>query len=181
MPRHNEIRNSLVSSSAANLSSWTRTAPCKWGVRPNEGTILTGGRSSEEDRELRRSGRPTFQREVEGVTWSLSGSYQATTTNSLEYRFGNQAILTAGVARAVNAKLSLSFQAKYFHQDRNEYLGQGVPCTGSEVVYLTPGFRVSPSRTVSFYGFVLLVPYQRVNERQLGPRIAVLTGLSKTF
>lgn len=116
-----------------------------------------------------------------GLTWSLSGSYQATTTNSLEYRFGNQAILTAGVARSVNATLSLSFQAKYFHQDRNEFLGQGVPSTGSEVFYLTPGLRVNASRTVSFYGFLLLVPYQRVNEQQLGPRLAVITGLSKTF
>ena len=43
-------------------------------------------------------------------------------------------------------------------------------------MYLTPGFRVSPARTVSFYGFVLLVPYRRVNDRPLGPRIAVLTG-----
>ena len=116
-----------------------------------------------------------------GLTWSLSGSYQATTTNRLEYRFGNQAIFAAGMARAVNSKVSLSFQAKYFHQDRNDFLGQGVPSTGSEVFYLTPGCRVSPSRTVSLYGFVLFVPYEKVNERQLGPRLAVLTGLSKTF
>jgi hypothetical protein len=116
-----------------------------------------------------------------GLTWSVTGSYQATTTNSLEYRFGNQAILTAGVARAVAAKVTLSFQAKYFHQDRNEFLGQGVPSTGSEVVYLTPGLRVNPARTVSLYAFGLLVPYQHVNEQQLGPRVAVLTGLSKTF
>jgi hypothetical protein len=116
-----------------------------------------------------------------GLTWSLSGSYQATTTNGLQYKFGNQLITTAGVARAVNARVSLSFQAKYFHQDRNEFLGQGVPSTGSEVFYLTPGLRVNPARTVSFFAFLLLVPYQHVNEAQLAPRLAILMGLSKTF
>ncbi len=116
-----------------------------------------------------------------GLTWSLSGSYQATTTNSLDYRFGNQAILSAAIGRALNTKLSLSFQAKYFHQDRNQFLGVGVPSTGSDVFYLVPGCRVSPTRSVSLYAFVLFVPYQHVNEAQLGPRISVLTGLSKTF
>jgi hypothetical protein len=85
------------------------------------------------------------------------------------------------VARAVNARVSLSFQAKYFHQDRNEFLGEGVPSTGSEVFYLTPGLRVNPARTVSFFAFLLLVPYQHVNEAQLAPRLAILMGLSKTF
>jgi len=34
-----------------------------------------------------------------GLDWSVAGTYQVTTTNSLGYRFGNQAILTAGAAR----------------------------------------------------------------------------------
>ena len=123
----------------------------------------------------------TLQWHPLGLTWSLSGSYQATTTNSLEYRFGDQLIATAGVGRAVNAKVSLSLQAKYFHQDRNAFLGQGVPSTGSEVFYVTPGVRVNPARTVSLFAFLLLVPYEHVNEAQLAPRVAVLTGLSKTF
>ncbi len=116
-----------------------------------------------------------------GLAWSLSAIYQAATTNSLDYRFGNQAIATRCVARAVNAKVSLTFQAKYFHQDRNKFLGRGVPSTGSEVFYLTPGLRVNPAPTVSFYAFVLLVPYENVNEAQLAPRVAFLSGFSKTF
>jgi hypothetical protein len=115
------------------------------------------------------------------LRWSLAGSYQATTTNSLDYRFGNQAIVVAGAARALTKTLSASLQAKLFHEDRNRYLAQGVPSTGSTFVYVTPGVRLSVSHEVSLYGFVLFVPYRYVNEGQLGPRVAFLTGLSKVF
>jgi hypothetical protein len=40
---------------------------------------------------------------------------------------------------------------------------------------------LSVSREVSLYGFVLFAPYRYVNEGQLGPRVAFLTGLSKVF
>ncbi|HXB54097.1 MAG TPA: hypothetical protein VN461_04895 [Vicinamibacteria bacterium] len=119
--------------------------------------------------------------ELMHLRWSLAGSYQATTTNSLDYRFGNQAIVVAGAARALSKSLSASLQAKLFHEDRNRYLAQGVPSTGSTFVYLTPGLRLNVSREVSLYGFVLFVPYRYVNEGQLGPRVAFLTGLSKAF
>jgi hypothetical protein len=46
---------------------------------------------------------------------------------------------------------------------------------------LLPAFASRP-RGVSFlYAFLLLVPYRHVNEVQLAPRAAVLTGLSKVF
>ncbi len=111
----------------------------------------------------------------------MAGSYQATTTNSLDYRFGNQLIITAGVARPLTSRLSTALQGKLFHQDRNQYLGQGVPSTGSTIAYLTPGLRVSVPRNFSVYAFLLLAPYRYVNDAQLAPRVAFLTGLSKVF
>jgi hypothetical protein len=115
------------------------------------------------------------------LKWSVGGSYQATTTNSLDYRFGNQTVAIAGVARSLSTSLSASLQAKLFHQDRNHYVGQGVPSTGSTFVYVTPGLRLKVPRNLSLYAFLLLVPYGYVNEAQLGPRVAVLTGVSKLF
>jgi hypothetical protein len=112
---------------------------------------------------------------------SAAASYQATTTNDLHYRFGNQIIATAGASRSVTTRLSASLQAKLYHQARNEYLGVGVPSTGGTFVYLTPGLRFSAPKQVSVYAFLLLVPYRYVNEAQLAPRAAVLTGISKTF
>jgi hypothetical protein len=116
-----------------------------------------------------------------GLNCSVAASYQATTTNRLGYRFGNQTIATAGIAHALTSTLTASLQGKYFHQDRSQYLGQGVPSTGGTFVYLTPGLRFSGPRGFSLYGFLLLVPYRHVNEAQLGPRAAVLTGVSKLF
>jgi len=126
---------------------------------------------------LQYSWRSDFLR----LRWSVSGSYQRTTTNDLEYRFGNQTIVAAGVVRPLSTRLSASLQAKLFHQDRNRFLGQGVPSTGSTTVYVTPGVRVTGPRNVSVYAFVLLTPYSYVNEAQLAPRVGVLAGLSKLF
>jgi outer membrane putative beta-barrel porin/alpha-amylase len=112
---------------------------------------------------------------------AVAASYQVTTTNDLEYRFGNQLIATAGVSRPISARLAASLQAKLFHQDRNLYRGIGVPSTGSTMVYVTPGLRFSTPGRVSLYAFLLLIPYRHVNEAQLAPRAAVLTGLSKVF
>jgi hypothetical protein len=116
-----------------------------------------------------------------GLDCTVAASYQATTTNPLQYRFGNQAIFTATVARALTGRLSGSLQAKLFHQDRHRYLGDGVPSTGGTFVYLTPGLRFTSERGLSLYAYLLLVPYRYVNEAQLGPRTAVLTGVSKLF
>ncbi len=112
---------------------------------------------------------------------AVAASYQATTTNDFDYRFGNQLVVTAGVSRPISERLSASLQGKLYHQDRNQYRGVGVPSTGSTMVYVTPGLRFSAPGRVSLYAFLLLVPYRHVNEAQLGPRAAVLTGLSKVF
>jgi hypothetical protein len=112
---------------------------------------------------------------------AVAASYQATTTNGFQYRFGNQLVVTAGVSRPISTRLSASLQGKLFHQDRNLYMGVGVPSTGSTMVYLTPGLRFSAPSRFSLYAFVLLVPYRYVNEAQLAPHAAVLTGVSKVF
>lgn len=116
-----------------------------------------------------------------GLNASAACTYQLTTTNDLDYRFGNQTIAIAGVARPLVGRLSASLQAKLYHQDRNQYLGQGVPSTGGTFVYVNPGLRFAAPRGLSLYAILLLVPYRNVNEAQLGPRIGVLTGLSKMF
>jgi hypothetical protein len=122
-----------------------------------------------------------FRIEALGLNATAAGSYQLTTTNHLDYRFGNQAIGTVGVARPLTGSLAASLQLKLYHQGRSLYLGQGVPSTGGTFVYLSPGLRFTAPRSFSLYAFVLLAPYRNVNESQLGPRIGVLTGVSKVF
>jgi hypothetical protein len=115
------------------------------------------------------------------LTWALAGSYQVTTPNRFDYQFANQAIATAGVSRPLLDHLSVSLQAKLFHQGRNAFVREPVPSTGGTFVYLTPGLRLSATRDFALYSYVLFVPYRYVNDAQLAPRFSVLAGVSKTF
>jgi hypothetical protein len=116
-----------------------------------------------------------------GLDAVAAGSYQATTTSALDYRFGNQAILTLAASRAVAGRVKASVQAKLFHQGRSRYLDGGVPSTGATFVYVVPGLRYTSRRELSLYAYLVLAPYRNVNEAQLGPGVGVSTGISKLF
>jgi len=113
--------------------------------------------------------------------WSLAASYQANMRNDLDYRFGNAAILTLNLSRPVGGRLSASLQAKLFHQTRSVYLARDVPSTGMTFVYVTPALHLDVPGGVSLYTYLQLPAYRYVNDMQLAPRAAVLTGVSKTF
>jgi hypothetical protein len=121
------------------------------------------------------------RQEVLGLNWTVSASYQANTTNDLDYRFGNDAIASVSVSRSLVGRLSGSFQVKGWHKGRSEFLGGPVPSTGGTLVYLTPGLRVAAPASMSAYAFVQVPAYRFVNEAQLTPRVALLVGWSKTF
>jgi outer membrane putative beta-barrel porin/alpha-amylase len=113
--------------------------------------------------------------------WSVAASYQANMRNDLDYRFGNAAILTLNLRRPVVGKLSASLQGKLFYQTHNVYLARDVPSTGMTVFYVTPALHYDAPGGVSAYAYLQLPSYRYVNDMQLAPRAAVLTGLSKTF
>jgi len=113
--------------------------------------------------------------------WSVAASYQANTRSDLDYRFGNAAILTLNLSRRIAGKLSGSLQGKLFHQTRSVYLARDVPSTGVTFLYVTPALNYEAPGGVSVYGYLQLPAYRYVNDMQLAPRAAVLTGLSKTF
>jgi len=116
-----------------------------------------------------------------GLDWTVSGSYQRNTTNDIGYRFGDDAIASLTLARPVVGKLAGSFQVKYWHEGRNQFLDRPVPSTGATILYLTPGLRVAMPALMTVYGFVQVPAYRYVNEAQLTPKVAVLFGVSKTF
>ena len=115
------------------------------------------------------------------ISWSTSASYEITTTNDREYRFGNEAIATLGASRPLGRVVSASLQAKVFHKDRSTYLGAGVASTGTTVVYVTPGMRVRGPAGVGLYAFFQAPVYRYVNEAQLAPSHGWLVGLTRSF
>lgn len=120
-------------------------------------------------------------RQVAGLDWTLSASYQANTTNDLDYRFGDDTIASLSVSRGLFGRLSGSFQVKGWHKRRSAFLGEPVPSTGGTLVYLTPGLRLAAPARMTAYAFVQVPAYRFVNEAQLTPRVAFLLGWSKTF
>jgi hypothetical protein len=115
------------------------------------------------------------------ISWTASASYEMTTTNDGQYRFGNESIATLGASRPLGRVVSASLQAKVFHKDRSLYRGTGVASTGTSVVYVTPGVRVRGPAGVGLYGFFQAPVYRYVNEAQLAPSHGWLVGLTRSF
>lgn len=112
---------------------------------------------------------------------TTSASYQRNGTNGLEYRSGDDAIVSLTLGRPLAGPVSGSLQLKWARQARATYLDQDVPATGDRMTYLTPGLATRVGRQASLYGFVV-IPIQRyVNEAQLAPRWGFVLGMSRTF
>ncbi|MCI0419529.1 MAG: hypothetical protein L0312_09955 [Acidobacteria bacterium] len=116
-----------------------------------------------------------------GTDLVFSATHQHTTSNRLNYRFGNQSIGTVSVSRRFGSAVVASAQVKAFHRDRNQFLGQGVPSTGSLFLYFTPGIRLNLSSGFGFYVFVPMPAYRNLNEAQLGPVASIVVGFSRTI
>lgn len=116
-----------------------------------------------------------------GLDWTASASYQANTTNDLEYRFGDDAIGSLGVSRTLVGRLGGSLQVKGWHKGRSTFLDRPVPSTGATIVYLTPGLRFAAPASMSAYAFLQVPVCRYVNEAQLTPRLAFFVGWAKTF
>lgn len=120
------------------------------------------------------------------VQWAASASHQITTANGLHYRFGNETILGLGVTRTLRAvysraSVAASVQVKAHFRGRSEYLDAGVPSTGSRMVILSPGLRVTTPGGLGFYAYLQAPVYRHVNDVQLATRSSLLTGVSKGF
>jgi hypothetical protein len=115
------------------------------------------------------------------VEWFVSGSWRINGRNPLEYRVGDEAVVTAGVSYAAGQHWVFSCQASARHAGRDDYRGEGVPSTGSDALALAPGVRFRTGDRLELYGYVQLPVYQDVNETQLAPRAGVVFGFSKSF
>jgi hypothetical protein len=124
-------------------------------------------------------GAVTYGTRRAGLDWSVAGSYQVTTANGLDYRFGNEAIGGVGVSRPLG-RFTASLQFKGHHLDRSVYRGVSVPSTGGTMLILTPGVRTRVGAG-SVYAFYQRPVYRHVNEYQLASRGGLMMGVSRTF
>lgn len=116
-----------------------------------------------------------------GASWGASALVQRSLANPLGYRMGDEAYVTARVARPIAGPLSASLQAKAYHVGRNRFLGQSSLSTGSTTISLAPGLRFKLPGSMAVYGSVQLPVFQHVNEGQLGTTAVAQVGLSRRF
>jgi len=116
-----------------------------------------------------------------GLDLTGAFSYQANTTNDLEYRYGNDAIASLALARPFASRLRASLQLKWAHRGRSEYQGEGVESTGGTVVYAIPGLVSTLPGRLSVYLFLPMPVYRYVNEAQVAPRLSVVVGMARSF
>lgn len=143
----------------------------------NEPTIQPGTGSYDETLAVDYTHHP-FPRPIE---WFVSGSYRFNGRNDLEYRRGDETIVSAGVNGATDKRWSWSVQLNARNAGRDDYLGMGVPSTGSKALVVTPGLRFQPGGSMQLYGYVQVPVYQKVNEAQLAPHAGFVLGVSRTF
>ncbi|MFQ5588982.1 MAG: transporter [Nitrospiria bacterium] len=117
----------------------------------------------------------------------VSGSYQVTTENDLDYEFGDQTLFNVGLNYLLETekKISVSGQLNFRQADRDTYEtttgGAGVPSTGSISLHFTPGIRIQSSDNLSLYSFLQLPIYQYVNEKNVVSRFGLVLGATYTF
>lgn len=116
-----------------------------------------------------------------GLDLTGSLSYQANGANDLEYRYGNDAIASLGLAGPVGTRLRASVQLKYTRRGRSEYQGEGVESTGGTIVYAIPGLVTALPGKMSAYLFLPVPVYRYVNETQVAPRLSLVAGMSRSF
>ena len=115
------------------------------------------------------------------LEWFVSGSGRFNTRNDLEYRIGNETIVTGGVGYALSQRWVFSAQANARHAARNDYRGAGVASTGSDSVSVSPGVRFRTGDRLELYAYVQIPVFQDVNEAQLAPRTGFVVGFTKSF
>ena len=117
----------------------------------------------------------------EGTDLTAAFSYQANTTNDLDYSYGDDAIASLAVAHPFGSHVRGSMQLKWTHRGRSTYRGEGVDSTGGTIVYAIPGLVASVPGRLSVYMFLPVPVYRYVNETQVAPRLSFVAGVARTF
>ena len=114
----------------------------------------------------------------------VSGSYQITTQNNLDYKIANTLLLNAGSNYRFTAHekgFTASLQINLRQAPRDEFKDQDVPNTGGAWAYLTPGITAHATPNMALYAHLQLPLYQDVNETNLVPSYGLIVGLSHAF
>jgi len=140
----------------------------------NEPTIMPGTGSTD----FLLSGYYSYQWQLRQLDSFVSLQYRFNTESDLDYQFGNATVLNMGLNYRTSEKIIVTGQLNTRIAERDEFIGQGVPSTGSSMIYLTPGVRIQSSAETAFYAHIQLPVYQDVNEVNSVPSDTLQFGVS---
>jgi len=115
------------------------------------------------------------------LEWFVSGSARINGRNPLEYRVGDEYVVSGGASYAYGQRWVYAVQLNARLAGRDDYRGEAVPSTGSQSLALSPGIRFRTGDRLELYGYLQFPMYQDVNEAQLAPRAGFVLGFSKSF
>ena len=127
-----------------------------------------------------------YSYQIQPHAWDafISGAYQVTTHNNLDYKIGNTLLLNGGSNYRFTAhekEFTASLQINLRQAPHDEFKGQRVPNTGGTWIYLTPGITAHATASTALYTHLQLPLYQDVNEANLVPSYGLIVGLSHSF
>jgi len=183
---HGDDGETIGAAFRVKLATGDDTIPDQEGIR-NDSTLQPGTGST--DYSFTIDGSMPLSDNLRGfgdITYRLRG------TNGFQYNYGNDTLASLGLGWHTNPDIgSLSnadftLQANYRHAPRDKGLITPTlvsqrPSTGGNFLYLTPGIRLQQSHGISFYSFVQVPIYQKVNDQQLTSRYSIRIGLTQAF
>ena len=96
-----------------------------------------------------------------------------------DYRSGNEIQINAGANYPVSERFQALLQVNSRFRSKDD-VGRTDAVrddTGGSFVYVSPGFRVAPSPSTAFYGYVQIPIYQRINGVNIASKYNFLGGL----
>lgn len=112
-----------------------------------------------------------------------SVSYRVNGRGTHRYQIGNELQLNAGSEYPLSDRLHLLGQVNVRHREKDSVgdTAENPDLTGGTFVYLSPGLRITLTKSLSTYAYVQLPVVQDVNGTQLTARVNYLVGVQTRF
>jgi hypothetical protein len=143
----------------------------------NEPTIQPGTGSYD----VILSGLHSYSAIPNSLNLFTSVSHRFTSENDKSYEFGDITLVNVGANYNLSNRVNVSGQLNLRVNGKDKFFDVGVPGTGGEFLFVTPGVRFAVRDGFSIYSHVQLPLYQRVNESNLVTDYAMMLGASIGF
>jgi len=181
---------SLWLTAALKLPTGSESEPAVGGGENSEVMISPGSGSVDAAIGLAFNGSVVRDTKLEGpfghstlIPYFITAAYRHNGKGTDDYRIGHEFQLNGGSQYPINHRVDLLGQLNLRVRGKDDpgQTEENPELTGGTYLYASPGVRVDIGRSASFYGYVQLPLYQRVNGTQLTSHVNYLAGVRQHF